>query len=236
MITSSFSPGVGEISIYPTGRILVGGDFNSHPGRVLALLPSGGIDASFNVNGGTDSRLNTIAVNKKGEIYFGGSFLNFGGGSAFRIAKVVGGLEPFTLWRSGVFTDAQVVEGLTGSEEDFDGDGIINITEMALGLSPTVPNSPNRFAIAAGNLSLQTSSNSQFLQASMERSADNIGVWLVAQFSSDLTTWLPANPIPGSNTTYDVMESSPTRFTVKDKTPAGSGVKRFVRFRAVVPN
>jgi hypothetical protein len=37
--------------------------------------------------------------------------------------------------------------------------------------------------------------------------------------------------LPGTNATYDILEDSATRFTVRDKTPANAATpKRFVRF------
>ncbi len=230
------SPGVGDIRILQTGLILAAGNFVEPAGFILALQSSGATDPTFDLATGADFRISSLDTNDAGEIFIGGGFLNFAGERRARIVKVAGGLQPYIRWRDSNFTIAQISSGNTGAEEDFDDDGILNVTEMALGLSPTVNNSPNSFAIAAENLSVQTSGDSKFLQATMQRSADNLGVWLVAQFSSDLTTWLPADPVPGSNSTYEITESTSTRFTVRDKTPSGPGVKRFVRFRAVVPN
>ena len=235
VITGDFNP-VEELVLQPSGRLLVSGRFSTPSGRILGLLPTGVIDPNFDVYGGATGSVLSIVTDSAGKIYFGGNFFGFAGNASRPLVKVTAGSNPYAEWRNSRFTSTQIAAGKTGNEEDFDNDGILNITEMALGLSPTVPDSPNSFAIAAGNLSVQTSGGLQSLQASMQRSADNLGVWLVAQFSSDLTTWLPANPVPGSNATYDVTESSPTRFTVKDKTPSGPGVQRFVRFRAVVPN
>lgn len=230
---------VDEIAILPTGKILAGGFFTSPPGKVITLEENGTTSTNFSLGGGTtgsNTSIRSFATDPLGNLYIGGNFFDFAGSSSRPIVKISGGLDSFTLWRNGQFSAAQIEAGNTGPEDDFDNDGILNITEMALGLSPTATNSPNSFAIAAENLSLQSSAASESLQATMLRSANNVGVWLVAQFSSDLTTWLPVNPIPGSNATYDVIESTSTRFTVKDKTPAGPGVKRFVRFRALVPN
>ena len=59
--------------------------------------------------------------------------------------------------------------------------------------------------------------------------------WYAAQFSTDLVTWLPANPVPGSNAIYDVIEDSEARFVVRDKTAAGSMAERFVRLVILRP-
>ncbi len=241
-LDTGFEPGVIngqvlEVFVDSAGRLLAGGTFLSIGSRIAALKPDGSIDTSLNLGSGiTRSFVSAFASDAEGNSYIGGNFYDFGGQPSRPIVKIAGGLDPFTLWKTASFSPAQLAAGNTGAEEDFDNDGILNITEMALGLSPTVANSPESFAIAAEDLSVQTTGESQFLQATMIRSAENLGVWLVAQFSSDLVTWLPANPIPGSNATYEVVESTSNRFTVKDKTPSGLGVKRFVRFRAVVPN
>jgi len=229
--------GVMSLRVMPSGSIAVGGFFTSPAGKVIALQSSGAIATNINLAGGTTgSSVRAFATDSSGSLYVAGNFFNFGGSTSRPIVKLAGGLDAITLWKNSTFTAAQITAGNTGTEEDFDNDGILNITEMAIGTSPTVPDSPTRFAVAAGNLSLQTASSSQFLMATMERSAQNTGVWLVAQFSSDLTNWSPALPTPGSNATYDVMENTGTRFTVRDKTPSAPGVNRFVRFRAVAPN
>ncbi len=239
---TSFTPGPINGQIYDIhsdqkGRLLIAGSFSTPGNRIAALQTNGAIDTTLNFGGGTTgSFVAAIATDSIGNIYLGGNFFNFGGADSRPIIKIYGGLDSYSLWKNSQFTAIQITAGKTDPEEDFDNDGILNVTEMALGTSPTTADSPNSFAIAAENLSLQSSASSEFLQATMLRSANNLGVWLVAQFSSDLTTWLPVNPFPGSNATYDVMESTSTRFTVKDKTPAGPGVKRFVRFRALVPN
>ena len=231
--------GVLALRMLPSGSIAVGGRFTSPSGRVIALQSNGTIATNINLAGGVSGDVTSVrafATESSGSIFVGGNFFNFAGSVSSPIVKLAGGLDPITLWRNSTFSATQISAGKTGAEEDFDNDGILNITEMALGTSAIVPDSPTRFAIAAGNLSLQNVSSSQFLIATMERSAQNTGVWLVAQFSSDLTNWSPALPSPGSNPTYDVVENTGTRFTVRDKTPSAPGVKRFVRFRAVAPN
>ena len=240
-LDSTFAPAesngdINHIQIQPNGRILAAGRFSSPVGRIISLTPTGTIDSSIDFSGGAGGSIQTIALDSFGDIYLGGNFYDFGLRESRPIVKVSGGVDRRTTWKASMFTPAQLAAGNTGDEDDFDNDGILNITELALGLSPTIPDSPGKFAVAARNLSVQTTGDSEFLQATMERSANNVGVWLVAQFSSDLKTWLPENPLPGSNSIYEVIESTSTRFTVKDMVPADPGVKRFVRFRAVAPN
>ncbi|MFD2257448.1 Calx-beta domain-containing protein [Luteolibacter algae] len=239
-LDTSFTPPlidnvVERIFVDMSNRILIGGRFTSPSNRIISLTSTGAIDSSFQIDSGAGGSIYTIAQDGSGDIYLGGNFFDFAGSTSRPIIKLAGGVDSFSLWKKRSFTSAQIIAGKTGPEEDFDNDGILNITEMALGTSPTLATSATTFAVASGNLSLQSVSNSKYLEATMLRSAENIGVWLVAQFSSDLINWSPSVPTRGSNGIYDVVESNGSRFTVRDKT-AMSSTPRFVRFRAILPN
>jgi len=219
------------------GRVIIGGRFTTPAGKIVALSQTGAINNTFNLQGGTPgSGILCLASDSSGDIFMGGNFFNFGGAMSRPIVKVAGGISQYELWKSAIFSVSQINSGNTSAEQDFDGDGILNVAEMAIGTSPTVADSPSRFAVAAGNLSLQSVSSNAYLTATMARSAENVGVWLVAQFSDDLVTWSPANPIPGNTTAYDVIESTDTRFTVRDNSQLSGKPKRFVRFKAALPN
>ena len=238
----TFSPGTftgstTEAFIDSSGRFLLGGAFTAPASRITALTLNGSPDPSINLNGGIPSGfVETFASDANGDTYIGGNFFSFAGATSRPIVKISGGLDRYTLWRNSTFSPSQIASGNTSPTADFDADGILNITEMALGLSPTTADSPDTFTVAAGNVSLQTTASSAFLQATIERSAGNLGVWLIAQFSSDLITWSPALPTPGSNPTYQLIESTSSRFTVRDQSPTSSQPTRFVRFRAILPN
>ncbi|MDP4625057.1 MAG: hypothetical protein NWT08_07955 [Akkermansiaceae bacterium] len=237
-LDTDFSPAtsndnVEKVFILPDGRMLSAGRFSSPTGRIVALTSTGATDTTLDFSGGATGSIHTIASDINGDFYIGGNFFNFAGSSSRPIVKVSGAINPFALWVNSNFSAAQILAGEVGAEDDFDNDGILNITEMALGTSPTTPDPEGTFAVAQNSLSI---SDTGFFQASLNRSSGNIGVWLGAQFSSDLSTWSPENPTPFSNATYDVIESTGSRFTVRDKTSSGDEEKRFIRFRALLPN
>ena len=231
-----FNDSVEALLPLPDGKFLAAGRFTSPDGGVVRMTPAGEIDPSFDTSGGAGGPVFSALSDTDGNLFLGGNFFSFAGTPSRPVVKVAAATDRYALWKTRVFSASQIGAGLTGPEEDFDADGILNLTEMALGTSPTVRDSPATFTVAAENLSLQTASDTARLEATMLRSARNLGVWLVAEFSDDLVNWNPSVPSPGSNSAYDVVESTATRFTVRDKTPSSEKTKRFVRFRAILPN
>ncbi|MEP2775062.1 MAG: Calx-beta domain-containing protein [Luteolibacter sp.] len=236
-LDTSFSPATSDgnienVLIQANGRMLAAGRFTSPAGRITALTSTGATDPSMNFSGGAGGTIYTMATDNNGDIYIGGNFFSFAGTTSRPIVKVAGGVDPFTIWMNSNFTTAQIQSGNVGAEDDFDNDGILNVTEMALGTSPTTANAPGTFAVAPGGFSMMGG----YLQASITRSTVNKGVWLCAQFSSNLSTWSPTIACPFSNATFDVIETQGDRFTVRDKSPSSAAPNRFVRFRAILPN
>lgn len=216
----------------PSGSIVVGGWFTSPVNRLERLLPTGAVDAAFQQGTGTDGSVYAVASGSDGALWVGGNFFDYDGESTWPVVKIAGGVSAYDLWLEQKFTATQINAGMADPYDDPDNDGIPNIAEMALGSSPTAYNSNQPFSALAVETGL-VGGGPGYLQASFARGPANPGVWLAAQFSTDLASWLPANPLPGNNAVYDIVADGATRFTVRDKTPAGP--RRFVRFVARRP-
>lgn len=203
--------------------------------RLERLLSSGAADPSFYQGAGPSGSVYHLAQGIDGSLWVGGNFFNYDGVSCRPVVNIAGGNSPYDLWVAGKFTSAQILSGVTDPTDDPDHDGIKNIAELALGSSPTVVNSTQQFGALAGSTGLVTSGAAQYLQTTFARGSSSSGVWLTAQFSSDLHNWQPSDPVPGNNSVYAVMEDSPSRFTVRDKTAAAAAPARFVRFSVSKP-
>ncbi len=235
-VTPTFGSTVSLLLLQPSGNVLVAGSFTSPTNRLTSLLPTGATNPGFSVGTGPGGFLASIAADTDGSFWVGGNFYNYNGVSCWPIVKVSGGLSGYDIWLAAQnFTPAQIAAGDTAADADPDADGISNIAEMALGSSPTVTNTSQLFAALADSTGLVTNGPGQFLQATFPRTVANPGVWLTAQFSSDLTSWSPSNPLPGTNATYDIVTDTNSSFTIRDKTPSSSAPARFLRFVAKKP-
>ncbi|BCU77163.1 hypothetical protein llg_18780 [Luteolibacter sp. LG18] len=213
-----------------SGGIVVGGWFTSPANYLIRLTSTGATDSSFLSGTGPGGSVYSVVEGPDGALFVGGNFFTYDGVTSRPIVKVAGGTSPYQLWAISSFTAAQFTAGLTDPEDDTDGDGVRNGTEFALGTNPRVGGT-----VAAGTTTLATSGPNRYLQLSLDRSASVGGLWAVAQFSSDLVTWAPAAPVPGSNATYDVIEDTGAKFTVRDKTAVSSSAKRFGRIVFKMP-
>jgi uncharacterized delta-60 repeat protein len=231
----AFNSTVATLCRQPAGTVVVGGWYNSPAGCPARLSNSGAIDTTFNEGTGANGSIYAIAPDSTGNLWLGGNFYSYNGTTCWPLVKVAGGVAGYDIWAASKFTTAQIAAGVAAPYYDADGDGIKNIAEMVLDTSPTSYTSSPRFGVATGGVSLQTNGSARYLQATLNRSAANNGAWVTAQFSSDLTTWLPASPGPASNAVFDVIESAATHFTVRDKTAVTAATKRFVRLVVLSP-
>lgn len=230
-VPPAFNAKVSALVYQPSGAIVVAGDFTSPVARFERLLANGAVDPTFQQGTGPSSLTYALALDRDGAIWVGGNFYSYDSASVWPVVKLAGGVSAYDAWVARNFTSAQIHSGAANPGSDPDLDGIQNIAEMALASSPTTANPTNPFAALAGSTGLVTNGPAAYLKSTFTHSASNPGVWVTAQFSSGLGTWLPANPLPGPNATYDILEDTATRFTVRDKTPADAATpKRFVRF------
>ena len=230
-VPPAFNNNITALSLQPSGAIAVGGWFTSPVSGLERLLANGTVDANFQQGTGPNGSIYALAQDSDRALWVGGNFYSYNGVSNWPVVKVAGGVSAYDAWVSRNFTAAQITAGIADPTDDSDNDGVTNLAEMALGSSPTVFNTSNPFAALAGGTALVANGPAVYLKSTFARSASNPGVWLTAQFSSTLGSWLPADPLPGTNATYDILEDSASRFTVRDKTPANAATpKRFLRF------
>ena len=235
-VTPAFNNTVKTLLLQSSGALKVGGSYGSPANHFTRLLSTGASDPNFSPGTGPGGTVASLADDKDGSFWVGGNFFTYNGVSCVPIVKVAGGVSGYDLWITGQsFNRSQLLAGGTAAEADPDNDGISNIAEMALGSSPTVANANQPFAAQASSIGLVASGPGQYLQATFPRAGANPGVWLTAQFSSDLSAWLPSNPLSGTSATYDIVADTATGFTVRDQTPSSAAPARFLRFVAKKP-
>lgn len=81
-----------SIALQTDGKIIVGGSFTSYMGtsiyNVLRLYPNGDIDSTFNIGGGTDKQVNSVAIQLDGKIIIGGYFNSYNGTLSKGLARL----------------------------------------------------------------------------------------------------------------------------------------------------
>ena len=100
---------------------------------------------------------------------------------------------------------------------DSDGDGLSDLLEYALGLSPDFP------SVTSATVPVFTTVNGQpHLSVRVPRTLAPSDVTLGVEVSSDMTTWFPAT----------VTTNSPTLLEARDPLPAADSTSRFIRLKA----
>jgi uncharacterized delta-60 repeat protein/uncharacterized repeat protein (TIGR01451 family) len=83
---------INTITLDVTGKILIGGSFNSFNGSAVKNLArlnqNGSIDNTFNIGSGLDNIINAIALQADGKILIGGYFTSFNGSAAHNILRL----------------------------------------------------------------------------------------------------------------------------------------------------
>ncbi|MGJ8697377.1 MAG: Calx-beta domain-containing protein [Verrucomicrobiaceae bacterium] len=237
---SSFTPPAFDdtarvILTQPSGLIVTAGGFTSPVNRLERLTPSGASDLGFNQGSGPSGTVYALANGSDGSLWAGGNFFNYNGSSSRPVVKIAGGVSPYDLWAQSQFTSTQIAAGQAATDQDPDADGLVNLVEMALSTNPNLANSEPAFQVKGSGITLQQDNSQQYLQISLDRTALPKGAWFAAQFSSNLSTWSPASPTPGTSATYEIISDSVTNFTVRDNTPTTGATPRFARILVINP-
>ncbi|MGC2237191.1 MAG: FG-GAP-like repeat-containing protein [Pyrinomonadaceae bacterium] len=97
-LDTSFNPAPGvkgivtDIAIQPSGKLLVGGDFNRINGvfrnKIAVLNPDGNLDTTFDPGSGLNGTPNVFALQSDGKILVGGGFTTYNGVARNHIARL----------------------------------------------------------------------------------------------------------------------------------------------------
>jgi uncharacterized delta-60 repeat protein len=92
VIAGVASPGIYDLIIDASGKILIGGDFTTYDGtsrvRLARLNPDGSLDSTFQPGGGPNDRLISMALQANGKIVIGGSFTSYAGTDVDYVARL----------------------------------------------------------------------------------------------------------------------------------------------------
>jgi uncharacterized delta-60 repeat protein len=98
IVDGSFASGTGPsapimtMAMQSDGKVLIGGSFSGYNGTTLfgiaRISLDGGLDATFDVGTGTNSRVNSVEVLSDGKVLIGGNFTSFNGITRRRIARL----------------------------------------------------------------------------------------------------------------------------------------------------
>ncbi len=214
------------ILFQPSGAVVVGGFFASPVQALTRLASTGTVDTTWNPGGTPGGAIYALAQDSTGSIFVGGNFYTYAGLESRPVVRVAGGGgDSYDRWLSTRFSSAQITGGLAAPGADADADGAMNLLEMAVGTSPTSAASRPvpKFVTSV------SSGSPSYLEIEFAKGPDAADLWIGAQFSTAMQTWSPASPTPGTNATYTVIDDSPTRLLVRDKTPISANANRFGR-------
>ena len=92
-IGTGFNSHVISLAIQSDGKILVGGNFSDYDGNsvnyICRLNPNGTIDNTFNIGGGFNSPVISLAIQSDGKILVGGNFSDYDGNVSNYITRLI---------------------------------------------------------------------------------------------------------------------------------------------------
>lgn len=91
-VTSGANDRVRKVVVDANGRYLIGGDFTVYQSasrsRIARVNAAGGLDSGFDPGSGADGTVHAIALGSSDQIYVAGSFTNYNGSAANRVARI----------------------------------------------------------------------------------------------------------------------------------------------------
>ena len=138
---------------------------------------------------------------------------------------------PYPTWQAQHFTSAQLADPtISGSTADPDGDGIPNLIEYALNLSPIVPS-----VSGLPKVGTTVIGGSPYLTLTYTKVIANTDISYVPQVSGDLATWnAGANYVATVSTTNNPDGVTQT-VVVRDLMAMTGAGRRFIRLAVTMP-
>lgn len=138
---------------------------------------------------------------------------------------------PYSAWQSKYFTGAQLANpAVSGHAADPDGDGVSNLLEYALNLSPTT-------ASVKGLPTVGTTvgSGNTYLTLTFTKVIANTDITYVPQVSGDLATWNSGASYLTTVSSTNNPDGLTQTVTVRDLTPLTGAGRRFIRLAVTMP-
>ncbi len=138
---------------------------------------------------------------------------------------------PYGAWQAKNFTGMQLSDPtVSGNAADPDGDGIPNLLEYALNLSPTTPG-----VTGLPTVGKTVVDGSTYLTLTFTRVIANTDISYVPQVSGDLATWNAGANYVTTVSTANNMDNLTQTVVVRDLTPMTGAGQRFIRLAVTLP-
>ena len=138
---------------------------------------------------------------------------------------------PYSTWQSKYFTSAQLANAaVSGNAADPDGDGIPNLLEYALNLSPTTPG-----VIGLPTVGKIVVSGNSYQTLTFTKVIANTDITYVPQVSPDLVTWNSGASYVATVGTTNNADGVTQTVVVRDLTPITGEAQRFIRLAVTMP-
>ncbi len=133
-------------------------------------------------------------------------------------------LTPLEVWRNTYFGNPSNVGAGADTASPLD-DGVPNLIKYALGLNPNTPAAGSQLPVPG----ILPVSGQSYLTLTVSRTAQAMDVTYTVQVSSNLQSWVSGSP-------YTVVITNlPTQLIVRDNTPVGNAISRFIRLQVSDP-
>lgn len=184
-------------------------------------VPPGG-SQTFTLTPQPDHVVSTLLVN--GVAQTPGTSYTFNNVTGSQTLTASFALSPSALWRQTHFGGNASNPLIAGDLADPDNDGIANLLERALGLSP---NSVSTASLPT--VSWTEIGHDDYLTLTVNKSAAASDLIYTVEVSGDLTGW---NSGPTHTT---ILDNTPTLLRVRDNLPLGNGTPRFMHLKVTRP-
>ena len=177
-------------------------------------IPAGATAPTFTGNGTNAAKTLAANVYRSGSYTFQLTITDPSGGSVISSVNVTVNLKPFDDWRGAMFGTNATNPAIAGPLANPDSDGLSNLLEYALNVSPFTSSAAQvpTLAVEGANLTLTYRQNVSATDTTY-----------TVQQSQDLITWSPANP------TLTVLSDDGVTRVVKAAVPTGTAKRLMLR-------